>query len=81
MHRCLITAAAAEGQKLTYSRDELWKTVGSQTLQSAWEFVKRVAELKTEKKFSDQKEVQQILFYTTKENLHKQGISEFNCSV
>ena len=45
------------------------------------EFVRRFAEVKAENMFTDKEGVQQILVNTTREELRKRGISEFDCSV
>ena len=72
---------ATEGPKPTYCRDLLRKTSGPKTLQTACEFVRRVAEVKAEKILSDKKAVRQVLVNTTIEEMHKQGILELECSV
>ena len=48
-----LSLNAGEGQKKTFSRDELWKTFGPQTLHDASVFVRRVAVLKTENNFTE----------------------------
>ena len=52
----LIRVNAAGGQMKTFSRDELWKTFGPQTLQDL-SFVGRVAKMKTAKGIFDNKAV------------------------
>ena len=43
-----LSLNTVEGQKKTFSRDELWKTYGPQTLQEPYAFVRRVTELSRE---------------------------------
>ena len=62
-----LSLSAAEGQKATFSRDELWMTFGPQTL-------------KAEKGISDKEAVQQDLKRTATKELRKQGNPEFLCS-
>ena len=64
----------------SYSRDELWRTFGPQTLQEACSFVGRVVETSTEKKITRVKSVQQILMKTARDTLRKRGVVEFECS-
>ena len=53
----------------SYSRDELWKAHGPQTLQEAYSFVGRVVDTSTEKKITKGKAVQQILLKTARDTL------------
>ena len=64
----------------SYSRDELWKAHGPQTLQEACSFVGRVVKFSTENKITEGKAVQQILLKTARDNLRKKGVVEFECS-
>ena len=57
----------------SYSRDELWKAHGPQTLQEACSFVGRVVDTSTEKKITKGKAVQQILLKTARDTLQKRG--------